>query len=84
MRAVVEEVVKGRDIRRDQILAWEDRIEEASLEIWGGGPPYYQDDIPRLATVSADGQSVRSWMPLEFYRHNLRTCYRRSMVSPAG
>ena len=81
IRVVVEEVVKGRDIRRDQILAWDDRVPANAIEVLESGPPTYVLGQDHLAAVTADRQ-VELWANVGFYAYNLRTCYRRSLISP--
>ena len=83
LRVVVREVVKGRDIRRDQVLAWDDRVDEASLELFSMDRPHYQAGVEHLAVIDAAGR-VDLWPPVGFYATNLRACYRRAMVSRAG
>lgn len=83
VRAVVKQVVKGRDLRRDQTLAWDDRVSEQALELFGGGPPGYGEGIDRVAVVDAAGR-VTLWAPVDFYRWNLRNCYRPARSSAAG
>jgi len=39
VRAVVEELVNGRGVRRDQTLDWEDRVSEESLDLFGMDRP---------------------------------------------
>ena len=82
LRAVVEEVANGRDLRRDQAIAWESRASVEVQEFWGQGRPVYLPGERRVATVDRDGD-VDLWQPPGFYRSNLRTCYRRSLVSRA-
>lgn len=83
VRVVVQEVVKGRDIRRDQTLAWDDRVDDAGLELFGMDAPFYGKGAEHLAVIGGDGM-VQLWGPVSFYEHNLRVCYRRALISRAG